>query len=101
MFLSGLSFPMLFFNCRNFIVSVAMDIMNACNKKTAPLDTTEARSDDNGGPGQDDYDRIEGGPQVAQVRGGGLARDRQEATEDHPIGLEDEDEEDLTEAELK
>jgi len=27
MFLSGLGFPMLFFNCRNFIMSVAIDIM--------------------------------------------------------------------------
>jgi hypothetical protein len=90
---------MLFFNCRNFIVSVAMDIMNACKKKTAELDTTEARSHDNGSPGQDDYDRIDGGPQRAQVRG--AARDRQEATEDHPIGLEEEDEENLTEAELR
>lgn len=80
-------------------MSVAMDIMNACNKKTAKLDHTESRSNDDGSPGQDDYDRIEGGPQRAQVRG--AARDRQEATEDHPIGLEDEDEEDLTEAELR
>ena len=33
MLLSGLSFPMLFFNCRNFIMSVAMDVYFCVKKK--------------------------------------------------------------------
>lgn len=104
MFLSGLSFPMLFFNCRNFIVSVAMDIMNACNKKQTAVDETEfgdsdLKHGDESQVNQDDYDRTAAIQGRLEKNTG--ERDVAEATEDHPIGLEDEDEEDLTPAQLR
>jgi hypothetical protein len=33
---SGMSFPLLFFNCRNFIVSVFMDVYGLFKKKRGP-----------------------------------------------------------------
>lgn len=45
MFSAGLSFPMLFFNCRNFVMSVVVDIMNAVQRKKIKTNST-LHSDD-------------------------------------------------------
>lgn len=45
MFLSALGFPMLFFNCRNFCVSVAMDIWNCFNMKKGTNDGTSLQAE--------------------------------------------------------
>lgn len=41
MLVSGMSFPLLFFNCRNFVVSVIIDIQHMCSKKKSMVSQEE------------------------------------------------------------